>query len=58
MTQSMNQILIPIKFQANKENAKIQQDHSSKFTCGFVIHPGFIQGALWEIERYFKFGKI
>ena len=39
-----------LRFQ-NDFNAKIQQDHSSKFTCGFVIHPGFIQGALWEIER-------
>ena len=22
-----------------------------KFTCGFVVHPGFIRGACWEIER-------
>ena len=39
-----------LRFQ-NDFNAKIQQDQGSKFTCGFVVHPGFIQGALWEIER-------
>jgi len=35
----------------NNFNARIQNDHPDKFTCGFVIHSGFIQGALWEIER-------
>ena len=39
-----------LRFQ-NDFNANIQRNHNSKFTCGFVIHPGFIQGALWEIER-------
>jgi aminocarboxymuconate-semialdehyde decarboxylase len=39
-----------LRFQ-NDFNAQIQQNHASKFTCGFVVHPGFIQGALWEIER-------
>jgi aminocarboxymuconate-semialdehyde decarboxylase len=39
-----------LRFQ-NDFNAKVQQDHPSKFTCGFVVHPGFIHGALWEIER-------
>ena len=39
-----------LRFQ-NDFNAKIQQNHSSKFTCGFVVHPGYVQGALWEIER-------
>ena len=39
-----------LRFQ-NDFNAKIQQDHSSKFTCGFVVHPGYGRGALWEIER-------
>ena len=39
-----------LRFQ-NDYNAKIQKDNASKFTCGFVVHPGFIQGALWEIER-------
>ena len=39
-----------LRFQ-NDFNAKTQQDRPSKFTCGFVVHPGFIQGALWEIER-------
>jgi len=32
-------------------NAHIQHDHGSKFTCGFVVHPGFVRGAVWEIER-------
>ena len=35
-----------LRFQ-NDFNAKIQQDHSSKFTCGFVVHPGYGRGALW-----------
>lgn len=39
-----------LKFQ-NDFNARIQQDHPSKFTTGFVVHPGYMQGALWEIER-------
>lgn len=39
-----------LRFQ-NDFNAKVQQDHPSKFTCGFVVHPGFVRGALWEIER-------
>ena len=39
-----------LRFQ-NDFNAKVQQDHPSKFTCGFVVHPGFVKGACWEIER-------
>jgi len=39
-----------LRFQ-NDFNAKVQQDHPSKFTCGFVVHPGFVRGACWEIER-------
>ena len=39
-----------LRFQ-NDFNAKIQKEHPTKFTCGFVVHVGFIQGALWEIER-------
>ena len=39
-----------LRFQ-NDFNARIQQDHASKFTCGFVVHPGFVRGAIWEIER-------
>ncbi|MEM6877829.1 MAG: amidohydrolase family protein [Bacteroidota bacterium] len=35
----------------NDFNAKVQQDYPDKFTCGFVVHAGFINGALWEIER-------
>ncbi|MFV0248574.1 MAG: amidohydrolase family protein [Tenacibaculum sp.] len=39
-----------LRFQ-NNFNAKIQREHPSKFTCGFVVHPGFVRGACWEIER-------
>ncbi|WP_339848152.1 amidohydrolase family protein [uncultured Dokdonia sp.] len=39
-----------LKFQ-NDFNARVQQDHPDKFTTGFVVHPGFVRGALWEIER-------
>lgn len=39
-----------LRFQ-NDFNAKVQHDHPQKFTCGFVVHAGFIDGACWEIER-------
>ncbi len=39
-----------LRFQ-NDFNAKVQQEYPDKFTCGFVIHAGYIQSALWEIER-------
>ncbi|MGM0636473.1 MAG: amidohydrolase family protein [Bacteroidota bacterium] len=39
-----------LRFQ-NDFNAKVQHDHPSKFSCGFVVHPGFVRSALWEIER-------
>ena len=39
-----------LRFQ-NDFNARIQQDYVQKFTCGFVVHPGFVRGALWEIQR-------
>ena len=39
-----------LRFQ-NDFNAKIQKDNPSKFTTGFVVHPGFVRGACWEIER-------
>jgi len=39
-----------LRFQ-NDFNAGVQQDHPEKFTCGFVVHAGFIDGACWEIER-------
>lgn len=39
-----------LKFQ-NNFNARVQKDHPSKFTCGFVVHPGYMEGALEEIER-------
>jgi aminocarboxymuconate-semialdehyde decarboxylase len=39
-----------LRFQ-NDFNAKVQHDNPKKFTCGFVVHPGFVRSALWEIER-------
>lgn len=39
-----------LRFQ-NDFNAKVQHDFPSKFTCGFVVHTGYVRGALWEIER-------
>jgi len=45
--EEMKQVL---RFQ-NDFNAEVQADHPDKFTCGFVVHPGFVKGALWEIER-------
>lgn len=39
-----------LRFQ-NDFNAKVQHDHPDKFTCGFVVHSGYVRGALWEIER-------
>ncbi|RMG25642.1 MAG: amidohydrolase [Bacteroidetes bacterium] len=35
----------------NDFNAQVQHQHPDKFTCGFVIHAGFVRSALWEIER-------
>jgi len=46
----LEQMKKALRFQ-NDFNAKVQYDHPKKFTCGFVVHPGFIHGALWEIER-------
>lgn len=39
-----------LRFQ-NDFNAKVEHEHPSKFTSGFVVHPGFREGALWEIRR-------
>jgi aminocarboxymuconate-semialdehyde decarboxylase len=39
-----------LRFQ-NDFNAQIQAENEKKFTTGFVIHAGFVDGALWEIER-------
>ena len=39
-----------LRFQ-NDFNAKIQRENPTKFTCGFVVHPGFVRSAMWEIER-------
>lgn len=41
---------VALRFQ-NDFNARIQRDYPDKFTCGFVVHAGFLDGALWEIER-------
>lgn len=42
-----------LRFQ-NDFNAQVQAEHPTKFTCGFVVHAGFVNGALWEIERCVK----
>jgi len=39
-----------LRFQ-NDFNAQVQQENPVKFSCGFVVHPGFVRSALWEIER-------
>ncbi|AOW20280.1 amidohydrolase family protein [Urechidicola croceus] len=39
-----------LRFQ-NNFNAEVQANHPDKFTCGFVVQPAFVKGALWEIER-------
>lgn len=46
----LEQMKKALRFQ-NDFNAEIQRDYPAKFTCGFVVHPGFLAGALWEIER-------
>ena len=47
---TQNDMKQALRFQ-NDFNAEIQANHPKKFTSGFVIHAGFIDGALWEIER-------
>jgi len=42
-----------LRFQ-NDFNAEIQCNHPTKFTCGFVVHAGYLDGACWEIERCVK----
>ena len=42
-----------LRFQ-NDFNADIQREHGDRFTCGFVVHAGFVQSAIWEIERCVK----
>ncbi|MEO0900302.1 MAG: amidohydrolase family protein [Bacteroidota bacterium] len=39
-----------LRFQ-NDFNAQTQIENPDKFTCGFVVHCGYVRGALWEIER-------
>lgn len=39
-----------LRFQ-NDFNAKVQHNHPSRFTCGFVVHAGYIDGACKEIRR-------
>ena len=47
---TQNDMKQALRFQ-NDFNAEIQANHPKKFTSGFVIHAGYIDGALWEIER-------
>ena len=39
-----------LRFQ-NNFNAQVQQNYPTKFTTGFVVHAGYVDGALLEIER-------
>lgn len=39
-----------IRFQ-NDYHANVQKEHASKFTCGFVVQPLYVDQALKEIER-------
>lgn len=41
---------LALKFQ-NDFNIMIQQEHGKKFTTGFVVHAGFIDWSIKEIER-------
>ena len=47
---TQNDMKQALRFQ-NDFNAEVQANHPKKFTSGFVIHAGYIDGALWEIER-------
>jgi aminocarboxymuconate-semialdehyde decarboxylase len=49
----MDEMKRVLRFQ-NDFNAEIQREHGDKFTCGFVVHAGFVQSAIWEIERCVK----
>lgn len=44
------EVKMALRFQ-NDFNAKVQADHPAKFSCGFVVHAGYVEGALWEIRR-------
>ena len=46
----LNEMKQALRFQ-NDFNARIQAENPKRFTCGFVVHPGFMQGALWEVRR-------
>ena len=47
---TQNDMKQALRFQ-NDFNAQIQAENIKKFTTGFVVHAGFVDGALWEIER-------
>jgi len=35
----------------NDFNGQVQAENPDKFTCGFVVHCGFVRSACWEIDR-------
>jgi len=47
---TQDEVKVALGFQ-NNFNAQVQEEHPTRFSCGFVVHAGFVQGALWEIER-------
>lgn len=50
---SYEDMKVALRFQ-NDFNASIQHAHPTKFTCGFVVHPGYVDGAIKEIKRCVK----
>lgn len=47
---SLSDMKHALRFQ-NDFNAQVQHDHPTKFTCGFVVYAGYVEGACWEIRR-------
>ena len=43
-------MILALQFQ-NDFNAKIQRNYPDRFTTGFVVHAGFVQEALLEMDR-------
>ena len=50
---TQDEVRLALRFQ-NDFNHKVQSNYPEKFTCGFVVHAGFVRNAIWEIERCVK----
>lgn len=44
------EVKVALRFQ-NDFNAQVQADHPTRFSCGFVVHAGYVERALTEIRR-------